>query len=187
MKSLNRNIVESIMDLDDNIEKTKNDLDKLNALEWLKTHGIKKDFVDGVIKRQYMYKDIYFDDTWHFKQGQTLTLSKGDIWPKVLKVAEVGAVRLIDYDGTEIPEPIKKIRMQSLIIRNCPKLKSLQNCPSNLEKFAVSGCPELKDLKGCPKKVKELFKFINNGIRADVKVIKKYCIIDKKNIIYDHD
>jgi hypothetical protein len=187
MKSLDRNIFESIMDLDDNIKKTKDQIAKLNALEWLKTHGIKKDFVDGVIKRSYMYKDIYCDDTWHFKQGQVITLSKGDSWPEGLKVAEANAVRLIDYDGTEIPEQIKKIRMQSLIIRNCPKLKSLQNCPSNLEKFAVSGCPELKDLKGCPKRVKDIFKFINNGVKVDAKIIKKYCIVDKKNIIFDHD
>lgn len=185
MKSLKNNVTESILDVKNNRGKMAKDIAASAANEWLAEH-CSNGHMKNYLKHLEWHSDVFNGSTWRIP-NECIVLSKGDRWPESLKVAEAGTIKLINYDGTEIPEPIKNIQTNCFFIRNCPKLKSLQNSPEGLIKFSVSGCPELKDLKGCPKKVKELFKFINNGVKADDKVIKKYCIVDKKNIIYDHD
>lgn len=178
-------------------DKNARDLKRGACIEWLRAH-IDKDhpyLIDNIIKPNNTNNSgLKIDDNgvWHLRPNKAaevvITLSKGDKWPESLEIASINAIKLIGYDGTEIPEPIKNIHeIDSFIIRNCPKLKSLNNCPTKTEKFAVSGCPNLKDISGCPKKVDGLFKFVNNGIKIDFKTIKKHCTVDKRNIIYDHD
>lgn len=198
MNYINNILRESILDvdLDDIQNKAKTETKIPTEAEWLMSHGIKYDLSSAVnrITKSLQRGDkasasVWKDGGWVFLETDRITLGKNDKWPTGMKITAIGEIDFIGYDGTDLPGELKDVDVPiAVIIRNCPKLKSLHNCPqSSMQKFAVSGCPNIKKLDGCPKSVNKLFKFINNGISCGYKDIMKCCKVSKQNIIYDHD
>lgn len=182
-----KSITESLLDVEDNIQSSNSDLDQIATITWLEEHGIKLD-LKHLLKIKSPAVPSH-NHGWYLHDisgSQTLILKKGDRWPDyVNNISYIDNIKLIGYDGVDIPTQIKDISVDySFIIRDCPRLRSLVGCPESTRKFAVSGCPKLNDIKGCPRDVQDLFKFINNGTKVDYKTIKKYCKVDKNNVIY---
>lgn len=183
-------ITESILDDEDDIldaadAAAEAAADRIAAVEWLKNHGVKFRLDDALKGQKTRW---YNPDTNTFSlDSTTLTLDKKDKnVPQCIHIDFCENVNLHGYMGDVLPDFLKELQdMNVLSIRNCPNLKSLRGCPHYARVFAVSGCPKVTSLDGCPAKVKEMFKFINNGASFNAKQIKRYCNVDKKDVIHD--
>lgn len=179
-------IAESILDDEDDILDAADTAAELSAsVEWLKNHGVAFRMDDVLKGRRVRW---YNPDTNTFTlESSSITLDKKDKdIPSYIHIDVCKNVNLHGYMGGVLPDLLKGLQdVDTLSIRNCPNLKSLRGCPQNVKIFAVSGCPKITSLDGCPAKVEEMFKFINNGASFNAKQIKRYCKVDKKDIIHD--
>lgn len=178
-----KNLYEGILDDQDDIM----DVADLAAsreviVTWLQDHGIKFRLDD--IRRGKSTPWFDADTNTLTLQTETLILGKNDEVPDYIKIKELQSLLISGYDGDTLPEITKAVK-GSLTIRNCPKLKSLKNCPTCVKIFAVSNCPQIKSLDGCPQVATKLFKVFKCGKKFDAKEIKRHCSVNKKNMIYE--
>lgn len=186
MKNLHDILNEGILDDQDDIMDVA-DLaaHRAAACEWLKAHGVKFYLDDAMKGRKVRWYD---PDTNTFTlDNTTLTLDKKDKEvPEYIHINYLDNINIHGYMGDTLPDFLKDIQdMNVLSIRNCPNLKSLRGCPQTVKIFAVSGCPKVTSLDGCPVKATEMFKFIRNGASFNARQIKRYCNVDKQNIVFD--
>lgn len=177
-------ITEGILDdMDDIMDKADTAAHVSVCAEWLSKHGVTYR-LSHVVRNPSDYPNLYNADTetWHLEDA-TITVGKKDPVPEFLKVDKIRDVNIHGWDQPELPS-IASAAVRTLSIRNCPKLKSLQGCSQKVERFAVSNCPNVKSLDGCPKEATNMFKVVDLGNEFGPKDIKRYCKVDKKNMIY---
>lgn len=183
------NIKESILDDADAIISKAEPIAELKAAAvWLHRHGcdMAETWLDWYNKG-FSGWEKYLSPKTHewtlIRDTITITDKDKDI-PEGIRIKTVGSLSIQGWKGKTLPLP-NIVILNSLSIRNCPNLTTLEGCPYSVEKFSVSGCPKITSLQGAPKQVFKLFKVLNNGAKFSDKDIKKVCRVDKKNMIYD--
>lgn len=189
MKDLINFVDESILDDEEEIM-NKADLSASRSAnaEWMKAHGCDAGF-SSVLSNPTRYPNLIDIDTetWILDMNSLYIGKKDKKIPEYLYIRELGKLVLSEYPGETIPTFGGKLNtVKTLIIRDCPNLKSLVGCPPHVTTLSVSGCPNIKSLNGCSPDISKSFKFINNGISLKPKDINRVCKnVPKDKIIYD--
>lgn len=187
MKSI-YDVQESILD-DEYVvlDKVDQSLAMREAAVWLKSHGVPDaiSWLEGWNKEPYFYgKWIDDNGVWNLESQDIIITNKDKNIPNSVRVSRVNNLSIQGWPGKTLPLQ-GTVVIDTLSIRNCPNLVSLEGCSPIVKSFALSGCPKITSLKGAPKGALNMFKAINNGVKFSKKDIKKVCKIADKNMIYD--
>jgi len=90
-----------------------------------------------------------------------------DINPKFVKLKKVnGDVALTGNQWTEIPAWLKDVKIAGYFVCSDNKLKTLKNCPQNIEGDFYCDRNELIHLEGCPKNIAVSFNCAYNKLTS---------------------
>ena len=181
------NVIESIFDREETIiDRVTKGAELAASADWLQDHGI-KGCTQGV-SRPDIHKNMFKDQDpsqgiWQLPHNVLFISKKDKDIPSFVKINSLLGLVIQDYPGETLPD-FGLINCSYVTIMNCPNLKSLHNCPVNVNKFSISGCPKITSLDAAPKIASELFKVIRCGKKFTYNDIKRVCVVDKNDAIY---